>query len=63
MPFDKVMSKFKQGVLHSGSKSGPQVTNPKQAIAIEMSEKKKADAGDSEYGSDHPMRKALRGKR
>ncbi len=34
----KVMEEFKEGKLHSGSKSGPEVTNPKQAIAIAMSE-------------------------
>jgi hypothetical protein len=32
------MHKFKEGKLHSGSKSGPIVTNPKQAIAISLSE-------------------------
>lgn len=32
------MHKFKEGKLHSGSKSGPVVTNPKQAIAISLSE-------------------------
>jgi hypothetical protein len=30
----KVMNEFKAGKLHSGSKKGPTVTNPKQAIAI-----------------------------
>lgn len=34
----KVMHEFKAGKLHSGSKSGPAVKNPKQAIAIAMSE-------------------------
>jgi len=34
----KVMSEFKHGELHSGSKKGPLVSNPKQAIAIGMSE-------------------------
>lgn len=34
----KVMHEFKEGKLHSGSKSGPQVTSRKQAIAIAMSE-------------------------
>lgn len=33
-----VMSKFKHGALHSGSKHGPKVTSRKQAIAIGMSE-------------------------
>lgn len=32
------MHKFKQGTLHSGSSTGPIVTNRKQAIAIGMSE-------------------------
>lgn len=34
----KVMGEFKAGKLHSGSKSGHAVKNPKQAIAIAMSE-------------------------
>lgn len=32
------MHKFGEGKLHSGSKKGPVVTNPKQAIAISLSE-------------------------
>jgi len=35
------MHKYKAGKLHSGSKSGPVVTNPKQAIAIALSESRK----------------------
>jgi len=35
--FAKVMGEFKAGTLHSG-KGGPVVKNPKQAIAISMSE-------------------------
>jgi hypothetical protein len=38
----KVMHEFKAGTLHSGSKKGPVVKNPKQAIAIALSEAKKA---------------------
>lgn len=34
----KVMKEFGKNKLHSGSKSGPLVTNPKQAQAIAMSE-------------------------
>ena len=34
----KVMHEFKDGTLRSGSKSGPKVTNEKQAVAIAMSE-------------------------
>lgn len=36
-----VMSEFKEGKLRSGSKKGPTVTNPKQAIAIALSESRK----------------------
>ncbi len=34
----KVMKEFKHGKLHEGSKKGPVVKNPKQGIAIAMSE-------------------------
>jgi len=40
----KVMKEFKHGELHSGSKHGPKVTNPKQAIAISLSEARKSGA-------------------
>ena len=34
----KVMKEFKAGTLHTGSKKGPIVKNPKQAVAIAYSE-------------------------
>lgn len=34
----KVMHEMHEGKLHSGSKKGPVVKNPKQGIAIAMSE-------------------------
>ena len=37
----KVMSEYKHGTLHSGSKSGPKVKSRKQAVAIAMSEARK----------------------
>ena len=40
----KVMGEFKAGTLHSGSKSGPEVTSKKQATAIALSEARKAGA-------------------
>lgn len=46
----KVMREFKAGDLHSGSKDGPKVTNPKQAVAIALSEADRA-----------PMKKAKGG--
>lgn len=40
----KVMHEFEEGKLHSGSKKGPVVSNPKQAIAIGLSEARRAGA-------------------
>jgi hypothetical protein len=40
-----VMSEYKRGDLHSGSKNGPVVTNPKQAIAIALSEARRGKKG------------------
>lgn len=37
----KVMREFSKGELHSGSKKGPVVSSPKQAIAIGISEARK----------------------
>jgi hypothetical protein len=42
---EKVMREFKHGKLHSGSKKGPEVKSRKQAVAIGMSEGRKAAAG------------------
>lgn len=41
---EKVMHEYKEGKLHSGSKKGPTVSNPKQAVAIALSEARKAGA-------------------
>jgi len=49
VPWTNVMHEMKHGTLHSGSKHGPKVTNRKQAIAIMLSEKRKAAGGDKEY--------------
>ena len=51
MPWVKVMHKWKEGTLSSGSKSGPKVKSQKQAVAIMLSEKRKAKSGDKEYQS------------
>lgn len=40
----KVMHEFEEGMLHSGSKRGPVVTNVKQAQAIALSEARKKTA-------------------
>jgi hypothetical protein len=48
------MSKFKSGKLHSGSKTGKKVTNPKQAIAIKMSEER----AEKKHGGKYPEKKA-----
>lgn len=38
----KVMKEFSEGKLHSGSKKGPEVKSRKQAVAIALSEARKA---------------------
>ncbi len=48
MPWDEVMGKWKSGSLKSGG-SGKPVRSQKQAVAIMLSEKRKADEGDEEY--------------
>jgi hypothetical protein len=40
----KVMGEYGKGELHSGSSKGPLVKNPKQAMAIALSEARKAGA-------------------
>jgi hypothetical protein len=57
----KVMGEFKAGDLHSG-KNGPVVKNPKQAIAIALSEgrkvpKKMSEGGQYAAGTTEKMRK------
>lgn len=44
MPFTEVMGKWKSGTLKSGS--GDAVKSQKQAVAIMLSEKRKADSGE-----------------
>lgn len=39
---EKIMHEFKEGDLRSGSKKGPEVTSRKQAIAIALSQGRKA---------------------
>ncbi len=45
----KVMHEFKEGKLHSGSKHGPEVHERKQAIAIGMSEARRAAHGHKKH--------------
>ena len=56
MPYDEVLHKWKTGTLHSGSPDGPKVNSQKQAVAIMLSEKRKAAEGKSEYKSSPSMR-------
>jgi hypothetical protein len=48
MPWNEVMDKWKSGSLKSGG-SGKPVKSQKQAVAIMLSEKRKAKAGKKEY--------------
>jgi hypothetical protein len=47
MPWNEVMSKWKAGTLKSGGVKP--VKSQKQAVAIMLSEKRKAKAGNKEY--------------
>lgn len=60
----KVMGEFKAGDLHSGSKSGPVVKNRQQAIAIGLSEGRKASkmAQGGQYAADARPKMAAEGK-
>lgn len=49
MPSSKVMSKFSEGKLRSGSKKGPKVKSRSQAIAIMLSEKRKEQKSGGKY--------------
>ena len=40
---EKIMHEWGQGKLHSGSKKGPIVKGQKQAVAIALSEQRKAN--------------------
>jgi hypothetical protein len=53
MPSRLVPKKFREGRLHSGSKHGPIVRNPRQAKAIQLSELRAE-------GHDIPKRKSKR---
>jgi len=63
MPASEVFKKFKSGKLHSGSKHGPVVTNPKQAVAIEISEKQNEAEHGGHYVSGGDRRNPLEGSR
>lgn len=52
----KVMHEYKHGTLHSGSKRGPRVRSRKQAVAIALSEARKA-------GEPAPPKKKRRQRR
>lgn len=60
MPWDQVMKKWKAGALRSGG-SGKPVKSQKQAVAILLSEKRKASAGKSEYQAAYEHRHPKKG--
>ena len=63
MPSSKVMTKFKRGELHSGSKHGPAVKSRKQAIAIMLSEKRNEEEHGGTYESGVERKNPLKGTR
>ena len=58
MPASLVDNKFRAGKLHSGSKTGPIVTNPKQMKAIQLSE-----ARDEGYNIPEPPKRGKKPSR
>lgn len=60
--FQKVMGEFGHHTLHSGSKRGPVVTNPKQAVAIAFSEQRRAAAA-TRRGKRSAVARPKRGRR
>jgi len=63
VPSSEVYKKFKSGKLHSGGPAGPVVTNPKQEVAIFLSEKKKEDANGGVYPEHRNPLQGTRRKR
>lgn len=61
MPAKRVMPEFRAGKLHSGSKHGPIVTNPKQAKAILLSEARDEGHDIPPKRGRKPRRKGGRG--
>jgi len=46
----KVMSEYKAGKLHSGSKKGPIIKKPQQALAVALQSAKKTAYGEKRSG-------------
>ena len=64
MPSSEVMSKWKAGKLHSGSKSGPKVKSQQQAVAIKLSEQRNENAHGGTYvDSDGEPQQTVRGRK
>jgi hypothetical protein len=58
-----VMREFKGGQLHSGSSTGKVVTNPKQAIAIALSEQRQIAASHASHPNASRLGKFLHPKK
>ncbi len=58
-----VMREFQSGQLHSGSSHGKVVTNPKQAIAIALSEQSAMHAAHSSHPNASRLGKYLHPKK
>jgi len=57
MPSSAVMDKFGARTLHSGGPGGPVVTDPKQAVAIKMSEQRV----EAKHGGHYPEKNYFQG--
>lgn len=61
MPSSQVMPKFKRGTLKSSS--GQKVTNPKQAVAIKLSEERAEKKHGGHYPESGNKKKSARAER
>lgn len=49
------MDTFKKGGMHSGKKSGPEVTDPKQAIAIALDQAREKGLKPNRFDKLHKL--------
>ncbi len=59
----KVLHEYKEGALHSGSKKGPKVKKRSQAVAIALSEARKAGEKAPKLKLKHKKLRSLKKKK
>lgn len=57
----QTMDEWKQGTLHSGSKTGPKVTSQKQAVAIALKQSGQSKPPRGRKGRSTPRKRSMSG--